>query len=741
MSSISVIPLKNMKDIIIIPTYNEKENIAEIISQVVTLQPQLEIWVVDDSSPDGTASIVSAIMKSNLKVKLIVRKAKTGLGDAYKDTLMKVQKMDDVRNIVTMDADGSHNPENIRDLLDVLSDNDLVIGSRYVRGGKIVGWGPLRFFLSYFGNIYNRIITGLPIKDGTAGFVAFRRKVVENIDFSKISGAGYAYQIEFKNALLKKGARYCEIPIAFIDRQVGKSKMSGKIVFEGLLMPWRILMKNKEDLKSRAQIAIVLILFIFGAFFATYKLTESPPVWYDEGWYYQSAANLADIGIFGLQLSPGNIVHISLYQTVSYPFIYPLALWLKTFGINILSGRSLMVIMIMVTLLVSYLLSKRLFGNTVAVGTLALLSTFAPLYGNGKSILGEVPGLLYFVLALLFFNLAKSETSKKVFWIILTGIFAGLCVATKPFFVLILPAFFVGVFLEWKRGSFSKRQVFYGILALLVPIIAWIFIQFNPGDSILDVITYYANPYAYSNPYYETNIFAVTLSSIMNLFKNASTFYTIIILSIWSFALFIKRRFQEQVSSEEIISFIFSVIVMLSYLRIGSIFRYFFPAQLIILIFLPSALFTVFNFMAQKLIGSEQRLRRIIKNSASIISIIVFASIGLYQLVFNSWVAEAYTSHKTAFWQDYFSHIRTTTSVFFYDTPEVTPFINHRNYYQAILTLRTNTIGKEQLSQLTSGKVDKVIVETDKYIPNKDTIFTKYTEDQIAYKYTILKQK
>lgn len=482
---------------------------------------------------------------------------------------------------------------------------------------------------------------------------------------------------------------------------------------------------------------IICVLFVIAIFFATYQLTESPSFWYDEGWYFQSAANLAESGIFGLQLAPGNIIHISMYQTVSYPLIYPLALWMKVFGISVLSGRALMVVFILALIIASYFLVKRIFGNIVALGSVALLATFAPLYGNGKSILGEVPGLLYFILFLLFLNLVISTKDKKIVWIILSGIFAGLCISTKPFFILLVPAIIVGIIIGWKRGDISRKDILIGILSFCVPIIAWFFIQFQSGDSVFQVFSYYANPYAFEDPNYQKSILAVVMQSIKALFTNISTIYTVILISLWVFAVSIKVYIKEKINIEEIIAFIFTITIMVSYLRIGGIFRYFFPAQILILIFLPNTLRVINNF-----IFDRSRYLNIVKyyqKSIPVIAIIFLSLFGLYQLMFNSWVAEAYGSHKTEFWQEYFGKISTTTSVFFYDTPEVAPFIQSKNYYQSILTTRMNTIGKEQLSHLKFGTVDMVVVETLKYNLLKDTVFENYIVDQTAYKYSILR--
>jgi dolichol-phosphate mannosyltransferase len=235
-----------MKDIVIIPTYNERETILDIISRVRSLYAHIEIWIVDDNSPDGTAGVVKDVMSHDSLLKILVREKKNGLGDAYKDILSRLQMREDVGRVLTMDADGSHNPEYIQKLFDALEAYDIAIGSRYVKGGSIRGWGWFRNFISRGGNTYVRALTASPIHDLTSGFVAFTGDVLKKIILKDISSSGYSYQMEFKNKLLQTGSSYVEVPIIFEDRRVGKSKMSGKIVVEGILTPWRMLFGKRK---------------------------------------------------------------------------------------------------------------------------------------------------------------------------------------------------------------------------------------------------------------------------------------------------------------------------------------------------------------------------------------------------------------------------------------------------------------------------------------------------------------
>lgn len=228
-----------MKILVIIPTYNEKENISKIIPQVLTQDQGIEILVVDDNSPDGTGKLVEELKESNPRVKLLTRAKKTGLGTAYIAGFdYALQNSYDY--IFEMDSDFSHDPKYIPEFLKAIQDSDLVLGSRYIRGVNVVNWPITRLLLSYFANVYARWVTGLPVKDSTGGFKCFKREVLEKIGLDNIHSNGYAFQIEMSFRAWKKGFRIKEIPIIFVDRFAGESKMSKKIVREAIWMVWKL---------------------------------------------------------------------------------------------------------------------------------------------------------------------------------------------------------------------------------------------------------------------------------------------------------------------------------------------------------------------------------------------------------------------------------------------------------------------------------------------------------------------
>jgi dolichol-phosphate mannosyltransferase len=226
--------------LVIVPTYNERENIARLVETVLAQDPRLEMLIVDDGSPDGTGEIVDGIMAVNPRVHILRRPRKMGLGTAYIAGFRWALERD-YAFIFEMDADFSHDPAHLPDFLRAIESADLVLGSRY-REGKvtIVNWPIGRLILSYFANVYARAVTGLPIWDTTGGFKCFRREVLQSIDLSKVVSNGYAFQIEMTFRAWKRGFRLVEIPIVFVDRTEGHSKMSKSIVREAIWMVPRL---------------------------------------------------------------------------------------------------------------------------------------------------------------------------------------------------------------------------------------------------------------------------------------------------------------------------------------------------------------------------------------------------------------------------------------------------------------------------------------------------------------------
>jgi dolichol-phosphate mannosyltransferase len=228
-----------MKILIIIPTYNELENLPRLLTEVLSKDNNIDMLFIDDNSPDGTADFIENEQKNNNRIHLIKRQSKQGLGTAY-IVGFKFALQRDYEVIFEMDADFSHDPNEIPRFLEEIKNSDVVLGSRYKNGVNVINWPMRRLLLSWFANIYTRVITGMPLHDATGGFKCFKREVLEAIDLNRVKSNGYAFQIEMNFKAWKKGFNIKEIPIIFIDRVKGSSKMSKKIVREAVFMVWKL---------------------------------------------------------------------------------------------------------------------------------------------------------------------------------------------------------------------------------------------------------------------------------------------------------------------------------------------------------------------------------------------------------------------------------------------------------------------------------------------------------------------
>ena len=228
-----------MTTIVISPTYNECKNVQSLIELILGKYAEFHLLIVDDSSPDGTANKVKELQADYPNLHLEERPTKDGLGTAYIYGFKWAIEREYDR-IVQMDADLSHDPNDVPRLVNLLDEHDLIVGSRYVEGVSVVNWPIRRLMLSYGANLYSRVITGMPIKDSTGGFKAWRREVLAELDLNAVRSQGYSFQIEMNFRTWCKGFRIKEVPIIFVDRTIGDSKMSKNIVYEAIFMVWRL---------------------------------------------------------------------------------------------------------------------------------------------------------------------------------------------------------------------------------------------------------------------------------------------------------------------------------------------------------------------------------------------------------------------------------------------------------------------------------------------------------------------
>jgi len=230
--------------LIVVPTYNERENLSSLTQKLLNLPVPLDVLIVDGNSTDGTAQIADDLAAKNPAIHVLHEKAKNGLGRAYISGFEWALARG-YEYIFEMDADSSHNPEYVPQFLEAIKDADLVLGSRYINGIRIINWPLKRLMLSKFAANYVHIITGMPFTDPTSGYKCFRRRALEAINLNEVRSNGYSFQIEMTHKLWREGKKIVEVPIVFIERAEGRSKMTGHIIREALFMVWRLLFQNK----------------------------------------------------------------------------------------------------------------------------------------------------------------------------------------------------------------------------------------------------------------------------------------------------------------------------------------------------------------------------------------------------------------------------------------------------------------------------------------------------------------
>lgn len=230
--------------VVVVPTYNEADNVGRLIPLILARDPRLSVLVVDDNSPDGTGAVVKGLPGFGERILLLERPGKAGLGAAYIAGFQWILENTDFDVVFEMDADFSHQPEALDHFLREIDTHDLVLGSRYLEGVTVVNWPLRRLILSVGANIYARLVTGMPIKDSTGGFKCFRRATLERLPLDSIKSDGYSFQIEMNYHCWRRGLRIKEIPIMFVDRAVGVSKMSKKIIVEAMWMVWALRLRR-----------------------------------------------------------------------------------------------------------------------------------------------------------------------------------------------------------------------------------------------------------------------------------------------------------------------------------------------------------------------------------------------------------------------------------------------------------------------------------------------------------------
>jgi hypothetical protein len=463
-----------------------------------------------------------------------------------------------------------------------------------------------------------------------------------------------------------------------------------------------------------------LLLFVsFSAvvFFSTYQLFESPETWMDEGFVIQSAQGLLEVGTMALPISP-NEYEPAWYLTTGFPLLIPLAVAFGVFGVSLEIARVVMVAFILVFFILAWLYARLHIGKMAGWFGFLLLVSFAPLYGNGRNALGEVPGLVFILLALLPLLFEGSLTYKKTIWI---GIFAGLAAATKPIFLLFILALFVVVLLRRKELGLSVPIFFVGSFFVFIPLVAGAAIQFGPTN-ILQILTLYANPH-------HLDLGSTVLANAKRLVTELQPLYFLTAIVIWAASYIARRVRRESVSAVEETLLFFSIFTLAAYMRTAGYYRYFFLGEVFTLLYLPQSLW----FLVKDRSAFFAR--------GIIVALIALISYQLYETTFHSWIATHYSSTRTATLKNYFAELPLNTETFIYQAPEVVSFVGSHPFKQFAQAVPLVYAGEKYQRLVLNGTAPKVITSQDFFEPRRGDVFSHYDVSQKIDGYVILVPK
>jgi len=437
-------------------------------------------------------------------------------------------------------------------------------------------------------------------------------------------------------------------------------------------------------------------LFGIFFFFATYKLVETPPTWFDEGIYLQAAMNDSLHGAQELQLAP-NVFSSTAYVTGGFPFLKPISWTFKLFGIGLLQARLVMVFFMFGCAASFYVVIRRLFDWKSALASLALLVTFPPFYGQGKNALGEVPGLLYLTVFLFAVSQLEKRRYEGPWWYLLAGLAAGLTVSTKPIFFLLGGAVIAAVLIKHRSITWRWKEILIAALAFLVPFSYWFLHQFFGTDSVSTVLSYYANPYAISDLNHEM------LINALRFFREASPMYFLLLMLIWVASVTVRIYKRIPISLTETIAFSFSMLVWLAYLRTAGWYRYYFPAEVVTLVFAPSSLYLLADFLPYKKLSV----------AFSAVCLVLLLGVQSYQLLFGSWVAVHGGRTTTHDMEAYMATLPKNGSFFVYNVPAAVIFLPTQDYYQYLVITPDKSLGASTVPVITDVPQYLVIAQKD----------------------------
>ena len=406
------------------------------------------------------------------------------------------------------------------------------------------------------------------------------------------------------------------------------------------------------------EIALIVIAVLMLVFFATYHLIDSPAVWYDEGFYTQVAMSLAAHGVQQLQIAPDTFVSTK-FVTSGFPLMLPVSWSYRLFGVGVLQGRAVMVLYMLAFAAAAYALIRMLFGRWYAAWTLLLLASFPMFYGNGKTVIGEIPGLFFLLLFFISLLYLERRAFRPLIAYIALGLFAGLCIVTKPIFILLAPAAAIAWFVKRRDINLNWTGFILALIAFLVPVALWVHLQFGADSSLTSMLYFYT-----AGPYVGESHIALAIHNALSFLKESTPLYTTMLMVFWCTSVWIRKKKGRAIEVTEIVALSFSFLVLLAYLRIESFYRYFFETTMVALLFFAYGLDTTFGYIAEKI----PSLRKALWLPYAFLTLLILFQ--LYQLSHGSYVAEYYNSTKTQDLTELMSPIGPKASVFVYDAPE-----------------------------------------------------------------------
>ncbi len=459
-------------------------------------------------------------------------------------------------------------------------------------------------------------------------------------------------------------------------------------------------------MKHIADTALVVVLVVLALGIALPQLTESPPTWIDEGMNAQLAMNLAQHGVYGLQIAPGEFVS-GAFITLGFPVLAPLAGVFSLFGIGIFQARMYMVFWIAVLVIAAFWYVRRHYGRLPAVLAGLLLITFPPLYANGKNVMGEVPGLLFFIV--LLFLLERWHPARfparRYAYVFSGALIIGLCIVTKPVFLPLGLAILITYGWTYLRGEFVAlgwRDIAPCAAGFAAPVALWLTTQFFPGDSVADVLAFYANPYGVAD------VLGTTLANLLRFVTEASPMYVALITAMWGSS-FMIREFRQggtRPSTAERVAFVFSCLVLAFYLRTPGWYKYFFIPQILGLVYLPYAILSLASLW-----NNRPRLSRML----GVFAVLSIVALHSYLLMFDSWTSSSRDSRKSAAILNYFSQYNPQSPLLIYNAPEISLFLPNGTTYYQFLEINTGIeVGRSVATYVVEGqKVDTIIARIE----------------------------